>query len=141
MTDPLATIAAVLGPEEQAHIIRDRQQALARAAYPLALDLGVLEQVDVDALDDDARVEHERRLDATQTQIATVAAEIERLGAVADVPLPDVPQAPALMDKVAAVESDQAALRQQVRSVGVVLATAAGVPEAQAQSMIDQALA
>ena len=43
-------------------------------------------------------------------------------------------------ERVAEVEGDQTALRAQVRAVGVTLATAVGVPEADAVAMIEAAL-
>ena len=143
MTDlsaALATIGSLITPEEQAQAIRDRQQALARAAHPLALDLGVLQSVDTSGMTDEQRQEHEQRVAATETQIVTIAGEIERLATVADVPLTDAPTAPSLADAVARVEAEQVALRDQVRTIGVALASAAGVPEEQAQAMIDAAL-
>ena len=143
MTDlsaALATIGALITPEEQAQAIRDRQQALARAAQPLVLDLGTLSAVDPSALTPEQAKDHADRVAATEAQIGILAAEIERLSTVADVPLPDAPQAPALAKKVAAVEADQTALRAQVREVGVGLAVAAGVPQPEAVAMVEQAL-
>lgn len=50
------------------------------------------------------------------------------------------PVTPTAAERIAAVETDQTALRGQVREVGVILASAAGVPEKDAVAMIDQAL-
>lgn len=52
--------------------------------------------------------------------------------------VPDVKTVP---ERVQTVESDQVALRAQVRTIGVALAIAAGVAEQDAVGMIDAALA
>lgn len=51
------------------------------------------------------------------------------------------PEVPTLAERVAAIDDDQAALRGQVREVGVALAVAAGVPLKDAAALIEDALA
>ena len=51
------------------------------------------------------------------------------------------PEIPTPAERVARLEADQAALREQVRDVGITLATAAGVPAEDAVALIEQTLA
>lgn len=70
--------------------------------------------------------------DSVQQQLAEAAAPFQD-GA-------PVPETPTPLEVIAQTAADQAALREQVRTLGVALASAAGVPEEQAQAMIDAAL-
>ena len=127
MTDPAAIIAAALPADVAKRQTEERILALAASGHALVLDLGV------DGLPDDQRA-------ATEEQVGRIAAEIERLQTVADLPPADAAQAPTITARLAEVEADQVALREQVRQVGVGLAVAAGVSQPEAVAMIEQAL-
>ena len=91
INDALAVIGATMPPEARDAQIQERRLNLAASATAIALDLGV------DGLPDEQR-------QATEDQVVRIAAEIERLGTVASVPLPDMPQAASLADRLATVE-------------------------------------
>ena len=106
VSDALAVIGATMPPEARDAQIQERRLNLAASATALALDLGV----------DGLPVEQRQ---ATEDQVVRIAAEIERLGTVASVPLPDVPQAASLADRLATVED----------ALGVVLGEILGASE------------
>lgn len=79
-------------------------------------------------------------------RLAAVAAASDAAQALlreASAPFDDAepPATPTLAERLAETAEDQAALRAQVRTIGVTLAVAAGVPESEAVASIDAALA
>ena len=97
ISDALAVIGATMPPEARDAQIQERRLNLAASATALALDLGV------DGLPAEQR-------QATEDQVVRIAAEIERLGTVVSVPLPDVPQAAGLADRMSAMEDTLAVI-------------------------------
>ena len=84
-----------------------------------------------------ATAEHDRQvMDTAREQANRIMAE-----AAATIGGAEPPAVPTPIERVAAVETDQTALRAQVREVGVGLAVAAGVSPEDAVAMIDAALA
>lgn len=79
---------------------------------------------------------------AKDAAIAAAADEANALIRAAEAPFDgtEAPTVKTVPERVQEVESDQVALRAQVRSVGVALATAAGVPQDDAVDMIEAAL-
>lgn len=81
--------------------------------------------------------------EARKRAVAVAYDEVQSALAEAAAPFADgaqAPETPTPLEVIAQTAADQAALREQVRTIGVALASAAGVPEEQAQAMIDAAL-
>lgn len=98
-----------------------------------AYESGEIEEFALAALTDEAK----RRV------LAVASDDAQRLLREAAEPFEgvEVPHGTTVPERVSRVESDQVALRAQVRSVGVALATAAGVSENDAVTLIEGALA